>query len=64
MRQWRIHGILGGYFHDIIIGAYFGYYGNRNQCILINLGGGKRYVVSCENPDEMINAIKIAMHAE
>lgn len=52
-------GFLGywGYFNDIIIGTYFGYYGNRNQCILIKLKNGKQYVVSCEEPIQMISSI-------
>lgn len=52
-------GFLGywGYFNDIIIGTYFGYYGNRNQCILIKLKNGKQYVVSCEEPIQMISLI-------
>lgn len=53
-------GFLGywGYFHDIIIGAYFGYYGDRNKCLLLKLKGDKQYVISCEQPDEMMVAIK------
>ncbi len=49
-------GFLGywGYFNDIIIGTYFGYYGRRDQCILIRLKDDKQYVVSCQNPDEML----------
>lgn len=46
-----------GYFTDIIIGNYFGYYGDRSQSILIKLKDGKNYVVSCERPDEMVAAI-------
>ena len=52
-------GFLGywGYFSDIVIGNYFGYYGNRRQCILVKLTDGKQYVISCEHPDEMIYTI-------
>lgn len=52
-------GFLGywGYFNDIIIGTYFGYYGNRNQCILIKLKNGMQYVVSCEESVQMISSI-------
>lgn len=46
-----------GYFTDIVIGNYFGYYGNRNQCILVKLTDGKQYVISCEQPDEMIYTV-------
>lgn len=48
-------GFMGfwGYFNDIIIGNYFAYYGNTNQCILIKLNSGKQYVISCDKPNEM-----------
>lgn len=52
-------GFMGywGYFNDIIIGSYFGYYGNYSQCILVKLKGGRQYVVSCENPDRMVSYV-------
>lgn len=52
-------GFMGywGYFSDIVIGTYFGYYGTHNQCILIRLTDGKQYVISCQNPDEMVSEI-------
>ena len=46
-----------GYFTDIVIGNYFGYYGNRKQCILVKLTDGKQYVISCEHPDEIIYTV-------
>lgn len=53
-------GFLGywGYFSDTVIGNYFGYYGDRSQCILVKLTSGKQYVVSCQAPDEMVEAIR------
>lgn len=52
-------GFMGywGYFSDIIIGTYFGYFGDKNQCIQIKLKDGKQYVISCENPDKMLKCI-------
>lgn len=52
-------GLFGywGYFNDIIIGSYFGYFGNKDQCILLKLKGGKKYVISCENPNVMLQEI-------
>lgn len=49
-------GFMGywGYFTDIIIGSYFGYYGNRSQCILIKLKTRRQYVISCIDPDKMV----------
>ncbi|MDE6267305.1 MAG: PH domain-containing protein [Muribaculaceae bacterium] len=53
-------GFMGywGYFHDIVIGTYFGFYGDRSQCILLKLKSGKQYVISCEKPDEMLVEIE------
>ena len=51
-----------GYFTDIMIGNYFGYYGDRDQCILIRLKNGRQYVISCEDPEEMI--VSISAHLE
>lgn len=52
-------GFMGywGYFSDILIGTYFGYYGNRYQCVLVKLKDGMQYVVSCDSPDELVSAI-------
>lgn len=46
-------GFMGywGYFQDHVIGTFFGYYGDRAQCILIRLNNGRQYVVSCEDPE-------------
>ncbi len=52
-------GFMGywGYFHDIIIGNYFGYYGNQKNCILIKLNSGKQYVLGCEDREAILNII-------
>lgn len=52
-------GFMGywGYFSDIIIGSYFGYYGDMDRCILVKLKDGKQYVISCCEPDEMVSAV-------
>ena len=42
-----------GYFHDIAIGSYFGYYGDRSQCFCIRLKNGRQYVVSCRDSEKM-----------
>ena len=46
-----------GYFNDIMIGSYFGYYGSRSSCILIKLKDGKQYVLGCENSSVMVDYI-------
>lgn len=58
-------GFLGywGYFSDIMIGTYFGYYGNRSNCILVKLKDGKQYVLGCDNPVALVDYIKTKMNA-
>lgn len=50
-----------GYFQDNIIGYYFGYYGDRSQCVLIRLNSGKQYVVSCTECDKMVEYLRTKM---
>lgn len=50
-----------GYFSDIMIGTYFGYYGKRSCCFLIKLKNGRQYVLGCENPAEMVEYINRLM---
>ncbi|MDE5694262.1 MAG: PH domain-containing protein [Duncaniella sp.] len=47
-----------GYFSDITIGQYFGYYADRSQCFYIKLKNKRQYVISCENHIEMVKAIR------
>lgn len=47
-----------GYFSDILIGQYFGYYADRSQCFVIKLKNDRQYVVSCENHVEMVTYIR------
>lgn len=47
-----------GYFSDIMIGSYFGYYGSRNQCILVRLKNGRQYVIGCENAVRMVDYVQ------
>ena len=47
-----------GYFNDIMIGTYFGYYGSRDNCFLIRMKNGRQYVVGCEDAVAMVGFIK------
>lgn len=47
-----------GYFSDILIGQYFGYYADRSQCFYIRLKNKRQYVVSCENHIKLLKAIQ------
>lgn len=51
-----------GYFSDIMIGAYFGYYGSRRNCLLLKMKDGKQYVLGCNNAVEMVAYIKQQMN--
>ena len=42
-----------GYFSDIMIGTYFGYYGSRSFCFCIKLKSGRQYVIGCTDPAGM-----------
>lgn len=46
-----------GYFSDIIIGQYFGYYADRSQSFCIKLKNNRQYVISYDNHIEMVKSI-------
>ncbi len=50
-----------GYFNDIMIGTYFGYYGSRSNCILVKLKSGRQYVLGCDNAPAMVDFINEQM---
>ncbi len=47
-----------GFFHDFVIGSYIGYYGSRNNCILVKMKDGKQYVLGCEDATPLVDYIK------
>lgn len=52
-------GFMGywGYFHDTMIGTFFGYYGSRNHCFALKLKSGQQYVIGCSNAPAMVKYI-------
>lgn len=52
-------GFLGywGIFKGGDIGRYAAYYGKASDCFLICMTNGDKYVLGCENPEEMVNFI-------
>lgn len=46
-----------GWFKETSIGKYFAYYGKASDCFLVTLKDGKKYVLGCETPDEIIEYI-------
>ena len=45
-------GVYRGY-----IGRYIAYYGKASDCFLISMKNGDKYVLGCENTEEMVNFI-------
>lgn len=52
-------GYMGywGIFREGVIGRYVAYYGKASDCFLIGMKNGDKYVLGCENPEEMVNFI-------
>lgn len=46
-----------GWFKEPSIGKYFAYYGKASDCFLVTLKDGKKYVLGCEAPDEIVEYI-------
>ena len=58
-------GLFGywGYFSDIMIGTYFGYYGSRSHCFLIGLTSGRQYVIGCTDPAAIVSYVEPRLSA-
>lgn len=60
MAEWRMCGSGGwfgywGWFREPSIGKYFAYYGRASECFLVTLKDGKKYMLSCKDPDELVH---------
>lgn len=47
-----------GIFRDELIGTYAGYYGKSSDCFLVRMKNGSKYVLGCQNPEEMVEYIQ------
>lgn len=47
-----------GWFKEPTIGKYFAYYGKASDCFLVTLKNGKKYLLSCKQPKEMVDEIQ------
>ena len=47
-----------GIFREGDIGRYAGFYGKSSDCFLIKKKNGDKYVLGCENPEEMVEYIQ------
>lgn len=62
MGEKRICGSGGfagywGWFSEKDLGKYFAYYGKASDCFLVTLKNGKKYMLSCKDAPEMVDAI-------
>ncbi len=62
MAERRICGSGGffgywGWFSEPSIGKYFAYYGKASDCFLVELKNGRKYLLGCSNPSEMVGYI-------
>ncbi len=58
-------GFMGywGLFREGDIGRYFAYYGKASDCFLVVLRNGRKYVLGCEEPAEMVSYIAARINA-
>lgn len=46
-----------GWFREKDLGKYFAYYGKASDCFLVTLKDGRKYMLSCKDPAEMVKYI-------
>lgn len=46
-----------GWFKERDLGKYFAYYGRSGDCFLVQLKDGRKYMLGCKNPHEMVEYI-------
>lgn len=53
-------GFMGywGWFREKGTGIYFAYYGSQDNCFLLELTDGRKYLLGCENHKQMVEAIE------
>lgn len=66
MAEKRICGSGGwfgyyGWFKEPSVGKYFAYYGKASDCFLLTLKDGKKYVLGCENPKDIVEYINVRL---
>ena len=53
-----------GWFHNQELGRFMVYATNLDHVFLIETGKGKKYVISCRDPETMCSKIKNAIHSK
>lgn len=64
MGERRIFGSGGwfgyyGWFSERDLGKYFAYYGKSSDCFLVTLRSGRKYVLGCRNPRQMVDHLRL-----
>lgn len=62
MAEQRIFGSGGwfgywGWFKERDLGRYFAYYGRSSDCFLVSLKNGRKYMLGCSDPAEIVDFI-------
>ena len=62
MAENRIFGSGGfwgywGWFSESTVGKYFAYYGKASDCFLVELKNGRKYMLGCVDPAEIVEYI-------
>ena len=47
-----------GWFSEKDLGRYFAYYGKSSDCFLVTLKDGRRYMLGCEHPAEIVDFVR------
>lgn len=50
-----------GWFRERDLGKYFAYYGRSSDCFLVVLKDGRKYMLGCQNPQQMVSFIESAI---
>lgn len=60
IRLFASGGFMGywGLFREGDVGRYMAFYGKASDCFMIKMNNGDKYVLGCENPNEMVRYIK------
>ena len=60
IRLFASGGFMGywGVFYDPVIGKFNGYFGDSNSCFLLTKKNGEKYVLGCQNSEEMVDYIQ------
>lgn len=63
VRTWGSGGLFGfwGWFRNQELGRFFVYATSLDQLVLVTLGSGRKYVISCENAQEMACQITLRL---